>query len=98
MTDNTPTTANTPTQAEPTESQNDRHRKPDYYVQLAQEGRHGREKITDVGVLWSGKDGYLTGDTIAGRVIVQPREKREELQRIRAERQQGIQHNQQLKH
>lgn len=61
----------------------DKHRKPDLYVQLAQPGRNGKEKITDVGGVWAGKDGYYTGDTIAGRLILQPREAREALQEMR---------------
>lgn len=67
------------------DDENSKNKQPDYYLQLAQEGRHGKERITDVGVLWEGKNGYLTGETIAGRVIAQPRAARDELNRMRAE-------------
>lgn len=68
------------------ENDNDKGNKPDYYVQLAQEGRNGKEQITDVGALWTGKDGYITGQTLAGRVILQPRAAREALHQMRAEK------------
>lgn len=70
---------------------NSKNRQPDYYVQLAQVGRNGKEKITDVGAVWEGKDGYKTGETIAGRIILQPREQREALREMRAEKQQQAQ-------
>lgn len=66
---------------------NEKSKKPDYYLQLVQEGRNGKEQITDVGALWKSKNDYLTGRTIAGRVIAQPRAAREELQRMREARQ-----------
>ena len=56
-------------------------------MQLAQVGRNGKEKITDVGTVWEGKDGYKTGETIAGRIILQPREQREALREMSAEKQ-----------
>lgn len=68
--------------------ENGNSKQPDYYVQLAQEGRNGREQLTDVGALWNGRNGYITGQTIAGRLILQPRAAREELQRMRGEQNQ----------
>ena len=64
-------------------SNNDKRRKPDYYVQLAQEGKNGREQITDVGAVWKSENGYITGNTIAGHVILQPREALEQLREMR---------------
>jgi len=67
---------------------NNNSKKPDYYVQLAKEGRHGKEQIYDVGVVWKSEaNEYITGPTAAGRIILQPREERERLQKLRAERQ-----------
>jgi len=70
------------------ENDNGKNKQPDYFVQLAQEGRNGKEHITDVGAVWNGKNGYITGPTIAGRIILQPRAAREALQRMRAEKRQ----------
>lgn len=71
------------------ENTNGRSKLPDYYVQLAQDGKHGKEQLTDVGALWSGKNGYITGNTIAGRIVLQPRAARDELRRQRADRSHG---------
>ncbi len=76
------------------ENDSGKGKQPDYFVQLAQEGRNGKEQITDVGAVWNGKNGYMTGQTIAGRVILQPRAAREELQRMRAQQRQTQGQNQ----
>ncbi len=64
---------------------NDKTRQPDHYISIVQPGRNGKERIRDVGELWDGKDGYSSGESVFGRVIVQSRAKREELQRMRSE-------------
>ena len=66
-------------------NENDKNRLPDHYVSIVQQGRNGKEQITEVGALWEGKDGYMSGETIAGRILVQSRAKREELRAMRAE-------------
>lgn len=68
---------------------NDKHRPPDFYVSIAKPGAKGKEQFYDVGHLWKGKDGYMTGDSVIGRVIVTTREKREELEKLRREKQQN---------
>ncbi len=64
----------------------DKHRKPDFYVQLEIKGANGKTRLTDVAGLWEGKKGYKTGDSLWGRMVVQPRSQREELQKMRAEK------------
>lgn len=61
---------------------NEKGRKPDYYVQRAQVGRNGKERITDVGAVWNGKKDYKTGETIFGNLILQPRAEREAAQEL----------------
>lgn len=64
----------------------DKHRKPDFYVQLEIKNSNGKGRLTDVAGLWEGKNGYKTGDSLWGRMVVQPRAQREELQKMRAEK------------
>ena len=67
----------------------DKHRKPDAYIQMEIKGNNGKPRLTDVGSLWDGKNGYQTGTSVWGRVVVQPREERERLQKIRQEKAQS---------
>lgn len=68
------------------DERNDKHRKPDFYVQLEIKGANGKRHLTDVAGLWEGNKGYKTGDSLWGRMVVQPRSQREELQKMRAEK------------
>lgn len=67
----------------------DKHRKPDAYIQLEIKGNNGKTTLTDVGGVWNGKNGYQTGSSIWGRVVIQPGEQRERLQKIRQEKAQS---------
>lgn len=63
--------------------QSNKGKEPDFKVYLVQE-RRGTEQWTDVGAAWSGKKGYINLETVAGKVVLQPRA---ELERLRTEQQ-----------
>lgn len=65
---------------------NDKHRPPDHFVQIVTKNASGRDKHRDIGELWEGKNGYMSGDSALGRIVVQSREQREKLQQMRAEK------------
>ena len=64
---------------------NDKRRPPDHYIQIVTTDSKGRDRHRDLGELWDGKPGYKTGESAFGRVVVQSREAREELRKMRAE-------------
>lgn len=66
-------------------SNNSKSNAPDYKVHLVQTRGNGEEQWTPVGAAWVGRRGYINLDTVAGKVVLTPRE---ELERMRKERQQ----------
>lgn len=66
--------------------QSNKGKEPDFKVYLVQENKKGSEKWTDVGSAWSGKKGYINLETVAGKVVLQPRA---ELERMRTEQQES---------
>jgi hypothetical protein len=65
---------------------NDKRRQPDHFIQVVTKDERGKKKYRDIGELWDGKDGYSSGDSILGSVVIQSREAREQLQKMRAEK------------
>lgn len=76
------------------EQEQSKHRKPDHYVQLEMQQGNGRKRLMDVGELWQGKNGYQTGNTIYGRMVIQPRAQREALKELREQKAQSIEQGQ----
>lgn len=60
-------------------------RQPDYDV--LQEVRMGRNtKLISIGGVYENQEsGYISGDTVHGRLVLQPREVKEALQQVRSE-------------
>ena len=73
-------------------------RKPDYYMQVEMQQSNGRKKLMDVGALWEGKDGYKTGDSVYGRMVIQPRDQREALREIREDQARSQEHKPEQRH
>ena len=67
---------------------NDKHRLPDAYMSIRQKNSNGTSKLVEVGALWNAKEGYQTGDSVYGPIVIQSREAREALKEMRSEREQ----------
>ena len=57
---------------------------PDYQVNHVRKNDKGQELWTSVGSGWEARDGYISADTVFGKMILTPKA---ELERMRAERQ-----------
>jgi len=57
-----------------------KNNKPDYYVKLKTIGPYGKERLWDFGGVWNAKNGYITGSTPLGDILIQPREEAERIQ------------------
>lgn len=82
---------NTPVLQGPTQNQSDmgqpnKNRQPDYEV-LQVTGEGDNSQWLKIGAVWQGKDGYLTGKTVHGKIVLQSREAKEALQKMRADKQ-----------
>jgi hypothetical protein len=80
---------------------NDKKRPPDHFIQVVTQDSKGRDRHRDIGELWDGKEGYKTGDSIFGRIVIQSRDVREDLKKMRTEKQdqsrsQDHEHNQEM--
>jgi len=64
---------------------NNKHRQPDAFMSIEQQNRNGTKKLVEVAALWDGKEGYQTGDSIFGPIVIQTREAREALKEMRQE-------------
>lgn len=61
---------------------------PDYYA--SQEINAGkRTQLMSIGPMWESESGYISGPTVHGRIILQPRAAREALQEMREQNQQA---------
>lgn len=70
------------------DNQPSKGRKPDYEVhQIMGEGN--KSQWVKIGAVWEGKDGYLSGETVHGKIVLQSRHAREALQNMRDEKQQA---------
>ncbi len=49
----------------------------------------GGENWVKIGAMWEGKDGYISGDTVHGRIVLQSRKAKEALQEMRVQNQQS---------
>jgi len=74
---------------------NNKGKEPDFKVYLVQENKKGTEQWTDVGAGWSGKKGYINLETVAGKVVLQPRA---ELERLRNEQNHTRAHQEDISH
>jgi hypothetical protein len=83
--------SNTPVPQGPTQTHSDtaqpaKGRQPDYDVhQVLGEG--DKSQWMKIGAVWEGKDGYLSGNTVHGKIVLQSREAKETLQQMRVEKQ-----------
>ena len=62
-------------------------RPPDHYISLISKDSNGKKNFFEIGKVWDGKDGYKTGESAWGKIVIQSREKREELEKMRRENQ-----------
>jgi hypothetical protein len=73
------TTTNTSSESKPSKG-----RQPDY--DMAQQVRMGKnQRLVDIGAMWESDSGYISGDTVHGRIVLKPRNKKEALEEIRNE-------------
>ena len=63
---------------------------PDGYAQIEKDGCNGKKQYFDIGPVWNSKDGYTSGPTVFGKLLIQPRVKREELERLRKGKKAGL--------
>lgn len=71
------------------ENQKTKGRLPDGYAQIEKDGYNGKKQYFDIGPVWNSKDGYVSGQTVFGKLLIQPRVKREELEKLRKDKKAG---------
>ena len=81
---------NDETTQENPQAQTSKGREPDYNVHQVIEGEE-RDNWVKIGAMWEGKNGYISGDTVHGRIVLQTRTPKEALDEMREQKQKSTQ-------